>query len=102
MTSTSQQPKGRDGALSMMNVAIEALNLAKEISSVTPAKAVFGTASVLLVTIRVKVALTCDDKHQIHGFLGLYGQRTGLRRAWVILCRGLRSPGPGVEREAIR
>ena len=37
-----------------LNVTIEALNLAKEISSVTPAKAVFGSASILLAMIRVR------------------------------------------------
>ena len=34
-------------------MAIQAMNLAKEISSVTPAKAVFGSVSVLLTMIRV-------------------------------------------------
>jgi hypothetical protein len=53
MDTTSQRPKGRDGVLSALNVAIEALNLAKEISSITPAKAVFGSVSVLLVMIKV-------------------------------------------------
>ena len=33
----------------MLNIAIEALNLAKEVSSITPAKAVFGSASVVLM-----------------------------------------------------
>ena len=36
-----------------MNGFIEAFNLAKEISSNTPAKAVFGSVSVLLAMIRV-------------------------------------------------
>ena len=36
----------------MLNVAIENLNLAKNGSSVTPAKAVFGEVSDLLPTIR--------------------------------------------------
>ena len=53
MDAKSQRPKGRDGVLSALNVAIEGLNLAKEISSVTPAKAVFGSVGVLLVIIRV-------------------------------------------------
>ena len=85
MASTSPQPQGDDGALSMLNVAIEALNLAKEISSITPAKAVFDSASVLLTTIRVKFILLYDSKLPIHILIGLYGQRTGLRRAWIIL-----------------
>ena len=53
MASNSQKPKGRDGTLSSLNVAIQTLNLAKEISTITPAKAVFGSVSVLLTMIRV-------------------------------------------------
>ena len=34
-------------------MAIEAMNLAKEVSSITPAKAVFGSVSILLTMIRV-------------------------------------------------
>ena len=49
----SQQPKRRNGVLSTLNVTIETLNLAKEISSITPAKAVFGSVSVLLTMIKV-------------------------------------------------
>lgn len=52
METRPQQPKGRDGAISSLNVAIEALNLAKEVASVTPAKAVFGSVSILLTMIR--------------------------------------------------
>ena len=48
-----QQSRERGGTLSSLNVAIETMNLAKEISSVTPAKAVFGSVSVLLTMIRV-------------------------------------------------
>ena len=43
----------RDRTLSSLNVAIEAMNLAKEISSITPAKAVFGSVSLVLTMIRV-------------------------------------------------
>ena len=53
MTDKSQRPKGQGGALSPLDVAIDALNLAKEASSITPAKTAFGSASVLLTTIRV-------------------------------------------------
>ena len=45
--------KHRDDTLPLLNVAIEAVNLAKEISSVTPAKAAFGSVGVLLKMIRV-------------------------------------------------
>ena len=53
MDTNSQRQNGHDAALSTLNVAIEDLNLAKEVSSVTPAKAVFSSVSVLLPTIRV-------------------------------------------------
>lgn len=54
MTTKSHRQKGRDGTLSSLNVAIETMNLAKEVSSVTPAKAVFGSVSILLTMIRVR------------------------------------------------
>ena len=53
MTTDPKQSKGRDGALSVLGIAIESLNLAKEISSVAPAKTVFGSASVILAMIKV-------------------------------------------------
>jgi len=48
MEAESQRPKGRDGTISGLNATIEALNLAKELSSITPAKAVFGSVSIIL------------------------------------------------------
>ena len=54
----------RDGALSLLNAAIEAMNLAKEVSSATPAKAVFGSVSAILVMIRVSLLLVRRD--QLH------------------------------------
>lgn len=59
-----QQPKRQDDALSLLNTAIEVMNLAKEVSSVTPAKAVFGSVSILLAMIRVRVLLS-DDLSQV-------------------------------------
>ena len=58
MDANSKQEKWRDGVLSSLNAAIEAMNLAKELASVTPAKAVFGSVSVLLTMIRVSVLLS--------------------------------------------
>ena len=55
MESESQQPKEREGVISALNGFIEAFNLAKEISSNTPAKAVFGSVSLLLAMIRVSL-----------------------------------------------
>ena len=54
MDADSRRQKRQDEALSMLNVAVEAMNLAKEISSVTPAKAIFGSVGVLLTMIRVR------------------------------------------------
>lgn len=53
MDANSKRQKHQDSALSLLNVAIEAMNLAKEISSVTPAQAVFGSVTVLLTMIKV-------------------------------------------------
>ena len=50
----------------MLNAAVEVLNLAKEVSSVTPAKAVFGSVSVLLTMIRVRAPLFSDDPFEVH------------------------------------
>ena len=60
MQANSQRPKERDGTLSTLNVTIEALNLAKEICSITPAKAAFGSVVVLLTMIRVCSLLFFD------------------------------------------
>ena len=56
MVPGSQRQNGRNGDSSMLNVAIEDLKLAKEKSSIAPAKAVFGSAGDLLPTIRVSLS----------------------------------------------
>ena len=43
MVTKPQRSKRRDGVLSSLDTAVGAMNLAKEVSSMTPAKAVFGT-----------------------------------------------------------
>ena len=48
-----QRPERQDNARSVLNAIIEVTNLAKEISSPTPAKAVFGSVGVILAMIRV-------------------------------------------------
>jgi hypothetical protein len=65
MEAASQRPNGREGTISALNKAIEALNPAK-ISSFPPAKAVFGSVAVLLTLIRVRFLLYCNDILQIH------------------------------------
>lgn len=52
MAGKSQRPKGQDDALSLLNVAIDGLNLAKEVLSVAPTRAAFGVAGDLTL-IRV-------------------------------------------------
>ena len=53
MATKSQRPQGRDGVLSSLNKAITTLNLAKEATSVTPAKSAFTSAGLLLTMVRV-------------------------------------------------
>ena len=82
----SQQQGDQDGVLSTLNVAIDGLSIAKEIASVTPAKAVFGSVAVLLTMIRVSRLLSCNQIFQIHTSPGHDGQRSGLCRSRVVLC----------------
>jgi len=60
MEAKPRRPKGGDGTLSSLNMAIEAMNLAKEVSSVTPAKAVFGSVSILLAMVKVRFLFSYD------------------------------------------
>ena len=74
MTDKSQRPKGRrDGVLSTLNLAIDGLNLAKEVASVAPAKAAFGTVAILLMMIRVSLP-PCNETPQAHTSPGHNGQ----------------------------
>ena len=73
MAAKPQPPKGRDGTLSSLNIAIEAMNLAKEVSSITPAKAVFGSVSILLAMVRVCFHVSYDRVLHVHLWPGLDG-----------------------------
>ena len=73
MATKTQRPKGRDGALSSLNIAIDGLNLAKEVSSITPAKAVFGSVAILLTMIRVSFLLFYHEMSQAYTRPGLVG-----------------------------
>ena len=53
----SQRPKEREDAISVLNMAIEALNLTENASAIAPARAVFDSVSVILSTIRVSFLL---------------------------------------------
>ena len=66
MTDNSQRPKGRDRGLSALNAAIDALNLAKEATSSTPANPVFGPVALLVTMIRVSSLLFSGEMLQAH------------------------------------
>jgi len=53
MKAGSQLSKGLESAISELNTAIGALNLAKEASGIAPAEALFDSVSIILATIRV-------------------------------------------------
>jgi hypothetical protein len=55
MASTSQRPKGRDGALSALDLLIQTLALAKDACGVPPAQIALGSAVALLTMIRVRL-----------------------------------------------
>ena len=60
MDTESQRPKPeREGALPALNAAIEAMDLAKELSTVTPATDIFRSVSVTLTMLRVSSFSLC-------------------------------------------
>ena len=62
MDPNPQRPKRRDRILSSLNAAIDAVNVAKDALSPTPAKAACGTVSVILVMIRVGPLFISDGR----------------------------------------
>ena len=72
MASDSQQQKGRDGTLSKLNLAIDTLSLAKDVSTIAPAQAAFGAVCALLTILRVIVLLFCVDGLLTHIYPGLH------------------------------
>ena len=70
MSTKSQRPKRPDAILSSLNAAIDAMNIAKDVLGMTPAKAAFGTVSVILTMIRVgfpplRVSWLLDNVYRI-------------------------------------
>ena len=54
MDARPQQPEEWNGAISLLNLSIEFLDLAKDVASIIPpARIVFGAVSILLVMIKV-------------------------------------------------
>lgn len=86
MTDKPQQPKGQEGILSVLNVAIDGLNFTKDVVDIAPARAAFGSVAALLAMIRVSPILLCGEAFQVHTYPGHDGQRTGLCRSRVVLC----------------
>lgn len=77
-----QQPKGRDGVLTTLDLFIQTLNIAKDACGIPPAQIAFGSASVLLTMIRVRFFLSSEHKLLTHvRYPGHNGQRPRLRRA---------------------
>ena len=91
MDSESQRQEGRDNTLSKLNVAIDALNLAKGASGIAPTRAAFGAASGLLTTIKVRGLRFLGDGSPTHVPPGLDVKRRGVREDRTELRRYLRS-----------
>jgi hypothetical protein len=84
MTSTPQQQKGRDRVLPTLDVFIQVLSIAKDTCGVPPAQVAFGSASVLLTMIRVRLSQPRDEDVPLTRVsLGHDGQRSGLHRPWA-------------------
>ena len=53
MDGKSRRPKEREGAISALNAAIEAMNPAKELPTITPTEDVFSSVNITLTMLRV-------------------------------------------------
>jgi len=68
-----------------LDAAIEAMNLAKEVSKMTLVSAVYGTVGALLTMVRVRL-LFCDSEFRLHVHPGFRSQQE-LCRARTSVCR---------------
>ena len=73
MEAEFQQPKRREAVISTLNGAVGTMNLAEKISSIAPAKVAFGSVGTLLMLIRVRFLIYCNDPFQVYTYLGLNG-----------------------------
>ena len=73
MDAGSKGQKRLDNTLSLLSAAIDAMNLAKEAMSATPAKAIFGSVGILLTMIRVSFLPFSNVLSQVHTQSGLHG-----------------------------
>ena len=72
MSSTSRKPKGRDGALSALDVLIQVLTLSKDSCGVPPAQIALGSAVALLTMIRARLPPFYNDEFLTPVYLGLH------------------------------
>jgi hypothetical protein len=79
MDPNSQQPKEADGAIPSLNLAIDAVNLAKDIVPIAPAKAVFVSVSFILTRIKVCFLLVRLVSRRLT-YTGFHEQQNRLRR----------------------
>ena len=79
MAAKVQRPKGRKTALSLLNAAIEAVNVAKDAANATPAQVAFSAAVVLLTMIRVSSLLFRDEMFWADTEPGFDAEPTGVR-----------------------
>ena len=63
----------RDRILVVLTTTIDAINVAKDVATVTPVKAVLGSVSIILTMIRVRF-LFFEDLSHAHMQPGLHGQ----------------------------
>ena len=74
ISTMTDDPQRQEGVLSLLNVAIRALEFAREVSDITLAAAVFGSASILLTMIRVSFSPFHEGISQAHTRPGHYDQ----------------------------
>ena len=99
--SSSQQPKGRDGVISTLDVFIPVLNIAKDACGIPPAQVAFGSASVLLTMIRVSFPQLYEGEPLTYLHPGHDDQRSRLRRAWAGLRQSMQGTLQEIGGEAI-
>lgn len=66
MESELKRPTGQEAAISALNPAAEATNLAEKISTITPAKTVFCSVSTILTLLGVCFLFFCNDLLQTY------------------------------------
>lgn len=95
------QPQQEDTVLAL-NTAIEAIDLAQKVSSITPAKTAFGSVRATLLIIKVCCSppfrSILADRWLI--YTGLLDRRSGLRQPRSSLRRRMQSSRPRVEGKA--